>query len=81
MVIFNCMHVSCPVLLHFLVQLCNKNVIVIILAIYMCIQDGFNAVHLAACGGHVSLVRELVDVHHANVHQKTKVLYFSLVSA
>ena len=36
MVIFNCMQLSCPVLLHFLVQLCNKNVIVIILAIYNC---------------------------------------------
>ena len=47
----------------------------------MCTQDGFNAVHLAAYGGHVSLVRELVDVHHANVHQKTKVLYSSPVSA
>ena len=52
-----------------------------LLCIHMCIQNGLNAVHLAACGGHVSLVRELVDVHHANVHQKTKVLYFSLVSA
>jgi len=29
--------------------------------------------HLAASGGHVSLVRELVDVHHGNVRQKTKV--------
>ena len=59
----------------------NENVIVIILAIYMCIQDGFNAVHLAASGGHVSLVRELVDIHHANVHQRTKVFYSSLVSS
>ena len=37
------------------------------------VQDGLNAVHLAACGGHLSLVRELVDTHHASVHQTTKV--------
>ena len=29
--------------------------------------------HFAVSCGHVSLVRELVDVHHANVHQRTKV--------
>ena len=63
-----------------MVQLLNENVIVIILVIYMCIQDGSAAVHLAAFGGHVSLVRELVDVHHANVHQKAKVFYSSCFS-
>ena len=30
-------------------------------------------VHLAASGGHLSLLREIVDTHHANVHQTTKV--------
>ena len=37
------------------------------------VQDGLNAVHLAVCGGHLSLVRELVDTHHASVHQTSKV--------
>ena len=38
------------------------------------LQNGYTAVHLAACGGHLSVVTELVDIHHANVHQKTQVL-------
>lgn len=37
------------------------------------LQDGLTAVHLAACGGHASLLRGLVDTHHANVHQTAKV--------
>ena len=40
---------------------------------YASLQNGLNAVHFAACGGHVSLVRELVDTHHANVHQTAEV--------
>ena len=43
------------------------------------LQNGMNAVHQAATGGHVSLVRELVDTHHTNVHHKAQVLYLSVV--
>ena len=42
------------------------------------LQDGLTAVHLAAVGGHSSLVRELVDIHHANVHQLTEVYTFTM---
>ena len=40
---------------------------------YASLQNGLNAVHLAAGGGHLSLVRELVDTHHANVYQTAEV--------
>ena len=36
-------------------------------------QNGWNAVHMAAFNGHVSLVRDLVETYHGKVHQKVQV--------
>ena len=40
-------------------------------------QDGWNCLHLAACGGHLDIVKDLVDQHHMNISTKTNVDYMS----
>ena len=40
-------------------------------------QDGWNCLHLAANGGHLDIVKDLVDQHHMNISAKTKVDYMN----
>ena len=43
------------------------------LIVYICSQDGWTAVLLAAAGGHLDLVRELVEQHRVDLLHKLKV--------
>ena len=44
-----------------------------VLSILLTHQDGWNCLHLAACGGHLDIVKDLVDQHHMNISTKTNV--------
>ena len=45
----------------------------IVLSILLTHQDGWNCLHLAAHGGHLDIVKDLVDQHHMNISKKTNV--------
>ena len=48
-----------------------------VLSILLTHQDGWNCLHLAAYGGHLNILKDLVDQHHMNISTKTNVDYMN----
>ena len=68
----------CTPLVAYVLYKCSCKVFFIMCTLFVPLillthQNGWNCLHMAACGGHLDIVKDLVDQHHMNISTKTNV--------